>query len=339
MLSDEVAILTEATPEGLRSASFARSTTQRRPVARREAGRRPTPAIVRAYLQRTRRSLRALADVSRSRSPKGEWREKGSGAFSQRVPKRHPALRRPDHYSYAAYADPAMAASFDARRFGGPIGRLLLEDQGRVLTRFLGDVSGRRILDLGTGTGRAALALAQRGACVTGVDASSEMLGVARRRAADANLAIDFAEGDVHALAFPDRSFDSVVCLRVLMHVPGWRRSLSELCRVADRRLVFDYPSLNSMASIQAAWRRAALSAGLEVEAYRTFRTGSVVRELERHGFRITASHKQFVLPIAAHKLIGSAPFTRAVEGALASIGVLALAGSPVTIAAERCAS
>ena len=42
------------------------------------------------------------------------------------------------HYSYAAYADPAMAASFDHARFGGPIGRILLEDQERVLMAFLG---------------------------------------------------------------------------------------------------------------------------------------------------------------------------------------------------------
>src|SRR5687768_18500211 len=64
-----------------------------------------------------------------------------------------------DHYSYSAYADPAMASSFDAKRFGGPIGTILLQDQERVLSEFLGDVSGRRILDLATGTGRAALAL------------------------------------------------------------------------------------------------------------------------------------------------------------------------------------
>ena len=87
------------------------------------------------------------------------------------------------HYSYAAYADPAMAESFDAKRFGGPIGQILLDDQERVLAEFLGDVSGRRILDLGTGTGRAAIALARRGALVTGIDASSEMLRVARTRA------------------------------------------------------------------------------------------------------------------------------------------------------------
>ena len=242
-------------------------------------------------------------------------------------------------YSYAAYADPAMAASFDAKRFGGPIGQLLLADQERVLAAFLGDVSGRRMLDLGTGTGRAALALARRGALVTGVDASEEMLSVARSRARDAGLAIDFTQGDAHALAFPDRAFDSTVCLRLLMHVPDWPKAIGELCRVTSRRLVFDYPAFCSTAALQAAWRRGAAQAGQTVEAYRVFRARAIARELDRHGFRITQTHKQFVLPIAVHKLVGSAGFTRGIERVLAGVGLLRLAGSPVTIAAERCAS
>jgi 2-polyprenyl-3-methyl-5-hydroxy-6-metoxy-1,4-benzoquinol methylase len=244
-----------------------------------------------------------------------------------------------DHYSYSAYADPVMASSFDAKRFGGPIGTILLQDQERVLAEFLGDVSGRRILDLATGTGRAALALAKRGAIVTGVDASREMLSVARSRASDAGLSIDFAEGDAHALAFADRAFDAVVCLRMLMHVPDWRTALSELCRVTTHRLVFDYPAIASAAALQATWRRAARTLGRNVEAYRVFRDDEIARELAGHGFRVGAMHKQFVLPIALHKAVGSARFTRRLEGALAGAGLLRLAGSPVTIAAERCAS
>ena len=244
-----------------------------------------------------------------------------------------------DHYSYSAYADPAMASSFDAKRFGGPIGRILLEDQERVLSEFLGDVSRQRVLDLGTGTGRAAMALAKRGAVVTAVDASSEMLSVARARTADAGLAIDFVEGDAHRLQFPDRAFDSAVCLRLLMHVPDWRTAIAELCRVTESRLVFDYPALGSAASLQAVWRKAASHAGKTVEAYRVFSAASIGRELERHGFRVTRTHKQFVLPIGFHKLVSSTGFTKSVERFLASAGLLRLAGSPVTIAAERCAS
>ncbi len=244
-----------------------------------------------------------------------------------------------DHYSYSAYADESMASGFDGKRFGGPIGNILLQDQERVLAEFLGDLSGKRVLDVATGTGRAALALARRGAIVTGVDASREMLSVARARAADARLAIDFAEGDAHALVFADRSFDAVVCLRMLMHVPDWRKALGELCRVTQHRLVFDYPAIGSAAALQAIWRRAALKMGQRVEAYRVFRSSDVARELDRHGFRITSTHKQFVLPIALHKAVGSAGFTRGLEGVLAGAGMLRLAGSPVTIAAQRCAS
>ncbi len=244
-----------------------------------------------------------------------------------------------NHYSYSAYADPVMAAGFDAARFGGPIGRMLFEDQERVLGEFLGDVSGLRILDMATGTGRAALALARRGAIVTGVDASREMLSVARQRALDLGVAVDFVEGDAHALTFPDRSFDVVVCLRMLMHVPDWRKALSELCRVSLRQFVFDYPALGSIASIQVGWRRVAYSVGSRVEPYRVFKAGDITRELDRHGFRVAATHKQFVLPIALHKAVGSAGFTRSLEGILAGTGMLRLAGSPVTIAAERCTS
>ncbi len=247
--------------------------------------------------------------------------------------------KRLDHYSYSAYDDPAMAASFDAKRFGGPIGRILLDDQERVLANFLGDVSGRRILDLGTGTGRAAISLARRGARVTGVDASKQMMAVAHARASDAGLLVEFTEGDAHALAFPDRSFDAAVCLRLLMHVPDWRRALAELCRVTERRVVFDYPAFGSAASLHVVWRRAASQLGTNVESYRVFRAKAVARELARHGFRITASHKQFVLPIAFHKMAGSPGFTRTLERALASAGMLRLAGSPVTVAADRCGS
>lgn len=240
------------------------------------------------------------------------------------------------HYSYRVYADPAMAGAFDALRFSGPIGTLVAEDQARVLAAFVGEVSGRRILDVGTGTGRAALALAGMGAAVTGVDASDEMLAVARERASAAGAAITFERGDAHDLPFPDRSFDVAVCLRVLMHAPDWRRCLAELCRVADRRVVFDYPAALSAAAIQSAGRQAAAAVGARTEAYRVMRDGAVAGALTASGFRVTDRHRQFVLPIALHKAINSRGFTRGVEGVCARLGLLRLFGSPVTVVAER---
>jgi hypothetical protein len=48
--------------------------------------------------------------------------------------------------------------------------------------------------------------------------------------------------------------------------------------------------------------------------------------------------HRQFVLPIALHKAIGSRAITERVEHALERTGLLAWFGSPVTLVAERCA-
>jgi len=232
-----------------------------------------------------------------------------------------------------------MAEAFDALRFSGPIGQLLADTQERVIASFLSPVAGRTILDVGTGTGRAAIALAVRGAAVTGVDASAEMLAVAERRARDRKAAVTFVRGDAHGLTFAPRSFDAVVCLRVLMHTPDWRQSLGELCRVARDRVVFDYPALASAASLQAFARRIAAACGVRAEAYRVLSDRSVDAALQANGFRAVDRHRQFVLPIALHKRIGSEAATRRVEGALDAVGLTRLAGSPVTVVAERCAS
>jgi ubiquinone/menaquinone biosynthesis C-methylase UbiE len=246
------------------------------------------------------------------------------------------ANAKSEHYSYAMYADPAMAEAFDRARFGGPIGEMLAETQARIVAEFAGAVAGRPVIDVGTGTGRAALVLAAAGASVTALDASPEMLRVARTRAESRRAVVRFEVGDAHHLAHPDGAFDLAISLRVLMHTPNWRQCIAELCRVSGKRVILDYPALGSAAALQAIARRVAQAAGARVEAYRVFTDAEIRRELDVHGFQITRMHRQFVLPIALHKQFGSRRWTTKVEGALASMGLLARAGSPVTILAER---
>jgi len=244
-----------------------------------------------------------------------------------------------DHYSYTVYADPDTARTFEARRFGGPIGELVAATQARVLADFLGKLDGRSILDVGTGTGRAARLLARGGARVTGVDASEEMLAVARTRTTDEGLSIPFLAGDAHALDFPDRSFEVAVSLRVLMHTPRWPLCISELCRVADRFVVLDYPSARGLAAVESVVRRGAHAVGVPTEPYRVFMDRTIAGALVRSGFRIRSVHRQFVLPIAFHKAVGSRRFTERSEAVLDQVGLLRMFGSPVTLLAERCAS
>jgi 2-polyprenyl-3-methyl-5-hydroxy-6-metoxy-1,4-benzoquinol methylase len=247
--------------------------------------------------------------------------------------------RRPkEHYSYSAYADPKMAQTFDDRRFGGPIGELIAGTQARVVANMVGRIKDRLILDVGTGTGRAALMLARGGARVTAVDASAEMLAIARQRAIEQVVSVKFLQGDAHALDFADRSFDAVVSLRLLMHTPKWRRCVSELCRVAERLVIVDYPSATSVALFESMARKVGHSVGIRTEPYRVFTHGTLVEAFDRCGFRIRSIHRQFVLPISFHKAIHSRRFTIWSEDRLDRLGLLKPFGSPVTFVAERCA-
>lgn len=246
--------------------------------------------------------------------------------------------RRADdrHYSYAHYDDRQVAEGFDALRFSGPIGRLLLDVQQRLLVEALEPGPARRVVDVGTGTGRAAIGLATAGASVIGLDASLEMLRVAERRAQAAGTSVQFGVADAHHLPLADRSVDGAVSLRVLMHTIDWRQCVAELCRVARWRVVVDFPALGSVAALESGVRRVRQRLGQPVEAYRVLAERDVRAAFAAHGFRVVIVRRQFVLPINLHKRLGSLAATRAVERALAAFGLLRLCGSPVTMVAER---
>jgi SAM-dependent methyltransferase len=69
------------------------------------------------------------------------------------------------------------------------------------------------VLELGCGYGRVALRLAAAARCVVGIDTSTESLALARRLAGPASRC-EFAEMDALDLAFPDSTFDDVVCVQ-----------------------------------------------------------------------------------------------------------------------------
>jgi hypothetical protein len=129
-----------------------------------------------------------------------------------------------------------------------------------------------------------------------------------------------------------------VISLRVIMHTPRWTDCVAELCRVADQLVILDYPSSHSTALLQSRGRWLLAAVGRPTEPYRVFSPRQIDRALQRSGFRIRSVHRQFVLPIALHKAVGSKRFTVTVERWLERLGLLRVFGSPVTVVAERCA-
>ena len=125
-----------------------------------------------------------------------------------------------DHY------DP-FAASYDAENASS----LLNEYYERpAMISLAGDVTGRRILDAGCGSGPLSAALRAKGAALTAFDGSAAMVQLARRRLGDdvSVTVADLAE----PLPFAEGEFDDVVASLVLHYLEDWAGPLAELRRV-----------------------------------------------------------------------------------------------------------
>ena len=109
---------------------------------------------------------------------------------------------------------------------------------GRDLAASL-DVVGRRVIDLATGTGVTAIAMAGLGAAsVTGVDAAPKLLAEAARRSDARELEVEWLEADMTAVPLPDGSADIVVSTFGLIFAADPTAAIVEsrrLCRPGGR--------------------------------------------------------------------------------------------------------
>lgn len=103
----------------------------------------------------------------------------------------------------------------------------------RLVREALRPSAGEGILDVGCGPGFYARELidevGEKG-CVVAVDASPDMLGLARQRC-EGHPNVTFKEGDATALPVGDREFDAALCVQVLEYVPDPTGALEEIHR------------------------------------------------------------------------------------------------------------
>lgn len=116
-----------------------------------------------------------------------------------------------------------------------------LEPAARVVVEQAAVQHGEHLLDLGCGTGNAALLAAGPGVRVTGVDPSSRLLQVARARAEAQNASITFQLGDAASMPLADRSLDVIVSVFAVIFASDAAAAAAEMSRVLGPagRIVF----------------------------------------------------------------------------------------------------
>jgi demethylmenaquinone methyltransferase / 2-methoxy-6-polyprenyl-1,4-benzoquinol methylase len=135
----------------------------------------------------------------------------------------------------------------------------------RALVGALKPRPGERILDVATGTGMVALALARSGCEVVGLDQSQEMLARAQAKlAAEPGLGarVSFVRGEAERLPFPDGHFDGLSFTYLLRYVDDRAATMTELARVVRPggrigMLEFGVPSapvLRALWRLQTRW-------------------------------------------------------------------------------------
>ncbi len=99
--------------------------------------------------------------------------------------------------------------------------------------RLLGEVAGKRVIEIGCGGGQNSIALTKWGATCIGVDPSPAQLDHARRLAREIGVEVHFVEGVAENLSpFPDESFDIVLSSYAFDYVTDLRRAYDEAWRV-----------------------------------------------------------------------------------------------------------
>ena len=93
-------------------------------------------------------------------------------------------------------------------------------------------IVGKKVLDLGTGSGEVAIELSKKGYDVTGIDRASAMIDMAKLTAEEQNVKVDFKVDDGESLSFEDEAFDTVIVRNVIWCSFEPERILSEALRV-----------------------------------------------------------------------------------------------------------
>jgi len=161
--------------------------------------------------------------------------------------------------------------------------KMFIAENVKGLTN-LGDVKDKKILDVGAGTGRLSLRLAERGAEVTALDVSEEMLNMLKQKVKKHTFSkgMTFVVADAESLPFPDNSFDIITAAFLIVHLKNLKHFFAESYRVLKPGGLLAITNINQKSPPELKTAKGKII----IESY-YHRPENVVEELEQNLFTV----------------------------------------------------
>lgn len=225
-------------------------------------------------------------------------------------------------------ADIETASDDYATRFSGAVGEYFLSVQYNITRSFLGQDLHISILDIGGGHAQLAVPLAQDGfrVTVTGSDESC-------RQRLDRELpggSYAFEVCDMLALPYDNDSFDHVIAFRLLPHVERWQQVIGEMCRVARKSVIFDYPDSRSSNILYDSLFSMKKKYEKNTRTFTLFNRSQISQEIVKYGFSQPEFRPQFFLPMVVHRKLNSVGMSKVSEAFFRALLLTRWFGSPI---------
>jgi 2-polyprenyl-3-methyl-5-hydroxy-6-metoxy-1,4-benzoquinol methylase len=235
---------------------------------------------------------------------------------------------------FSETADIETASDDYASRFAGAVGEYFLDVQARLTLDLLQDLSGAKVLDVGGGHAQLTKPLANRGFDVT-VTGSDDVCRERLDRYCEPG-SFRYLTCDSLNLPFDDGEFDVVMAFRLLPHTNHWQELIREMCRVASRAVVFDYPDKRSANILYDLLFDLKKNMEGNTRTYTLFTRKEIVQELTMNNFDRPVIEPEFFVPMVVHRKLDRPGISRTMETFFRALGLTGLFGSPVILRSNK---
>ncbi len=227
-------------------------------------------------------------------------------------------------------ADIETASDDYASRFAGPVGKYFLEVQACLTLELLRDFPRASVLDVGGGHAQLTMPMVNNGYDIT-VTGSADSCRARLDKYCDKGR-FSYKTCDFLNLPFEDNQFDVVMAFRLLPHVNQWQGLIKEMCRVAGKAVIFDYPDKRSINILYDILFDLKKNMEGNTRSYTLFSRKEIIAELASNHFAVPVFRPEFFVPMVLHRKLRNPVISRSLEAVSRVTGLTSFFGSPIIL-------